>query len=214
MKAGVERFEIILNFLRHPGATHIFYKLQSKRCGGWVHGGPRTGTDPQRMKYVSGSEEELGAHLLLLMGPRCSAHSRGAARCRFGSWRHFLTAPCLLGSTEPCRNVCQALQNNYCCRRKNDQRRTPKLTPPQTADGNGFWKCLHSVSYESADIAAVVCKTGEGLFTDDNELRKALVGSRGRSNEPTSGHTAFSPRFGCDCGQATSSHQTSFGESK
>lgn len=69
-------------------------------------------------------------------------------------------------------------------REKNDQQSTPKLTPPQTAYGNRFWKCLHSGSYGSADISAVVYKTGEGLLRDDNELRKALARSRGQSNEP------------------------------
>lgn len=49
--------------------------------------GPRIRTDPQRVKYISSNEEELSAHLsLLLMGPRCSAHSQGAAQCKFGSW--------------------------------------------------------------------------------------------------------------------------------
>lgn len=49
--------------------------------------GPRIGTDPQRMRYISGMKEELSAHLsLLLMGLRCLAFSRGAAQCKFGSW--------------------------------------------------------------------------------------------------------------------------------
>lgn len=49
--------------------------------------GPKIRTDPQRMKYISGNEEELNTHLsLLLMGARCSAHSRGRAQCKFRSW--------------------------------------------------------------------------------------------------------------------------------
>ena len=49
--------------------------------------GPRIRTDPQRMKYISGNEEELNAHLsLLLMGVGGSAHSLDAAECKFSSW--------------------------------------------------------------------------------------------------------------------------------
>lgn len=41
--------------------------------------GPRIRTDPHRMRYISGNEEELNAHLsLLLMGAGCSAHSPDA----------------------------------------------------------------------------------------------------------------------------------------
>lgn len=101
-----------------PGAAHIFYKLQSKCCGGsGCTEGPRIRTDPQGWDIFLATRKELNAHLsLLLMGAGCSAHSQEHPyHVNLALGIQLLTAPCPPSSTEPWWNVYQVLQNNYCC---------------------------------------------------------------------------------------------------
>lgn len=65
--------------------------------------GPRIIIDPQRMKYsVSGNEEELSAHLsLLLMGPGVQLTLGAQHSANLALRIQFLSAPCPLSSTEP-----------------------------------------------------------------------------------------------------------------
>lgn len=60
-------------------------------------------TDPQRMKYIFGNEEELSTHLsLLLMGPGVQLTLGAQHNANLALGIQFLAAACPLGSTEPC----------------------------------------------------------------------------------------------------------------
>ena len=81
--------------------SFINYRANAVEAG--CKDGARIRTDSQRMKYISGNEKDLSAHLsLLLMKPGWVCSSLwGRHNADWALGTQVLTAPCLLGSTEP-----------------------------------------------------------------------------------------------------------------